>query len=211
MKQTLTATIILSIAAALILGLVWPEYNQVRSVLTALNERDVVLKSATSAKKIIDKISQDAAGGFKGDIEKINTALPENRDVDFLIVSVNALVQDSGLTLDDISFTGVAAGEGLPTSQVANTSGGPLTPDYGTTDVSLSLSGSYLNFVRFLTNIEKSTRLYDVQTIQIGKKENGQFGFDVSIKTYNLTPKPMDSPFVVPSPSASPTINGSTN
>jgi len=194
MKQPLIATIILSLTAALSLALILPQYRYLMAVRTAVASRKIIVEKAQSAEAVVDLATSKAEGELKPLLNRLTAAVPFERDLDYLIVAMSAIVRDAGLTIKDIKFAGSAT-----STARASTAGGTEVfteggPAYGTTVISLTLVGEYNSFFRFLTNLESSARLFDVTRLLINSDRDGLLTYSVDITTYTLNPRPLQTP-----------------
>jgi len=118
------------------------------------------------------------------DLAKLKELLPEQNSIPDLFVGIEAIAIESGLKLENVGFTVAASEKTKPAVVPVNTEETektqqqptPLTTGTATdaatgavqkTSVSFTVSGGsgYADLKRFLTNIETSLRLLDVQSL----------------------------------------------
>lgn len=201
MKHTLITTIMISLGFMLCFVLLLPQYRYIRADQTFLAQRQIIAQKAADAQIVLEDVSIKAAGEYKPILDRLSAAVPAERDLDYLISAMTTIVRDSGLTMKDIKFTGISAGNSGPGVPAAGGVNATLT---GSTTISLSLTGSYGDFIHFLNNIENSTRLFDVMSISFSSGDQGQLTYTVNVQTYNLNAKPLSVPSETPSPAPPP-------
>jgi Tfp pilus assembly protein PilO len=106
--------------------------------------------------------------------KELDLILPDNQDVPGLIVQLEALANDNGVILNDVSFT-----EEDDEKKIS---------DYKTIKINLKLNGSYEALKNFLITAENNIRLVDIDSISFGasanEKNNTSFDFDLILNTY---------------------------
>lgn len=112
------------------------------------------------------------------DLEKLNKLLPDNVDNIKLVIDMNQIAKDHGLTLKNVK---------LDTAVKANPDKlGADNNKYGTVGLSFSVSSSYENFQNFLADLEKSLRLVEITELSVTGNDTGIYEFSVGLKTYWL-------------------------
>jgi len=113
---------------------------------------------------------------YQKEIDKIVLALPEENDEPAVYNFLQKTTGESGLILDNIASSAGAQ---------AASSGTELQNKK--MSFSLDLSGSYLSFKNYLSDIYNNSRLFEVESITFSTpKENGLFSFKISIAVYYL-------------------------
>jgi len=118
------------------------------------------------------------------DREKLEKLLPDHIDSVRLIIDVNNIASQHGLTLRNITLTDDPA-------RVAQQSIGPSEKKYSKVGLRFAVNGSYESFRSFLEDLERSLRLVDVDTLGFTAREDAATGapaydFSVVIATYKL-------------------------
>lgn len=173
-------TAIFLFLAILLLFLVWPKYQELsglkvqqRLKLTQLEEIENYFSNLGQASQKL-KVYQEA-------LEKIDTALPQNPEASRLLNFLAKTSANNGLLLVEI---------GSLSSQVAQPKQQPAKEGeiakeemiLGETSFSLKLLGDYPSFKNFLSLLEKSARLIEVETISFSSTRAGLFQFDLNLK-----------------------------
>lgn len=112
------------------------------------------------------------------DRERIEKLLPDHIDSVRLIIDVNNIASQYGMTLKNISLLDEKEGSGTPI--------GPQEGHSMEVGLRFSVSGTYEKFRSFLKDLERSLRLVDVRTIGFSA-EKVDYEYSVSLSTYKLT------------------------
>jgi len=117
-------------------------------------------------------------------LAKLTTLLPNAVGNVGVILDLQALAQDSGFQLSNVD---VAAGS-LGSAKRAGSdvfSEDEINP-VNSIDLSLSATGTYGAFQKFLAGIEKSQRLIDVQSLSITAAKTGTYSYQMALRIYWL-------------------------
>lgn len=99
------------------------------------------------------------------DLQKIKNLIPSTVNTGSLVVQFANLTNQSGLLLKNINVS-------EPEKESASVT------------ATLSVSGSYENFVGFLENLEKSLRLIDLSELSFSAGRDNFYDFSLELKTY---------------------------
>ncbi|MFZ5559666.1 MAG: type 4a pilus biogenesis protein PilO [Patescibacteria group bacterium] len=121
----------------------------------------------------------------KESVEKIDHILPSGEKIPDLIVQLEALAFEQGLSLENIDIITIKEEESR-VPQATLTEKPAVT--YKTMSVSMKIVGSYEAFKAFLKSVEENLRLLDINSVEFTteSKEGGKvFGFEVRLITYH--------------------------
>ena len=172
MQKNTLAAIIFSAAFFLVFVLVLPQYDSIKTAKGALPTRRNLLAERTAAvNKIVE--AQKQVQSRQADINKIKSFLPERKQIDEVVSSIQNISESSGMQL-----------LGMITSAV------PGIDDnrYKKILVGVDLIGQYPAFVNFLKLLEQSLRLYDVSEINAAASTTvpGNVNFTIKMNAYYL-------------------------
>lgn len=160
--------ILICASLLLVLLLVWPNFNKVRTLRNNIkNTQDVILFKKVSLRDFeeIQKRYQD-----EETLDKIDQALPAKEDLPNLLVQIEALAMENGMFFSSIGFdSNKEKGNSL---QMENNSNLGSNSSYSTTVITLDLLGTYENFKKYLGSIASNLRLMDVVEIGLVAHEN---------------------------------------
>lgn len=165
------------VVMALVLGfvLVWPQYQKLQALRVNIENKRGELHSKEAYFSQVKEISAQLQE-YQDPLLKISNALPMDPSLASLANFLQTNSAQTGLILKEITLGGTVA----PSEQQ-----GSLTE----TQITIQASGSYKAFKDFLSLIENSARLIEVQNISMemptGKsKESPMFTLDLKTTSY---------------------------
>ncbi|MDO8564711.1 MAG: type 4a pilus biogenesis protein PilO [bacterium] len=114
------------------------------------------------------------------DREKLQKLLPDHVDSVRLILDVNNIAAQYGMTLKNITLTD-AGGEDSEDGEL-----GPQEVRSEPVEFKFSVSGTYDNLRSFLTDLEQSLRLIDIRNLTFTSPGTAIYDYTVTIATYRL-------------------------
>lgn len=200
------------IVAAIVLSgtffFLFPKFSEIRKVgifdlQKAENQFDLKQQIFATTKELTN--AYDALN--LQDVEKLEAMLPKQQDLPNMFVQVEAIAEASGMKLDNVGFTDLgAASQAVQAARVtppsneesgsSNTNASataPKTPKVldprnalRKMSVAFSVSGGngYEDLKRFLTNVESSVRMLDIQSLSYSP--GGQGRYQINAITYFL-------------------------
>lgn len=165
----------ISLVLAVILGIVllWPKYQDIQELNSAIKEKEVELQSKEDYFSQLRGISQRLTEYEEG-LSKVSSAFPQDPSLPSLFNFFKETASQTGLLLEDIKMRGIKEREGGPKriKEIHST---------------FTLSGLYPDFKNFLSALEKSARLIEVEKISFSspKELREPFSFQVNIKTHS--------------------------
>jgi len=155
-RNYLEAFTILIITFALGFFLVLPKYQESQDIKRQVEEKKNEIKNRAEYYAGLDAIMADLKY-YQENMQKVNTAIPDNLDVAATMNFAQAAAMQAGLAVKGIEHSGAAAVH-LPAS------GEPVLGKY---IISIKLAGGYGNFKNFLSIIEHSSRLIAVESVSV--------------------------------------------
>ena len=166
----LIIAISLFLSLALGIGLVLPKYQELRALEEKIRDKKMEIASQEEYFSDLQKISEQLKE-YQVPLAKIGQALPQNPSLPQLLDFFQKTGSQSGLVLKGISPAFTVPVEGI--SGVRQTS------------LSLALEGSYPSFKDFLSILENSARLIELENISFSSPKEGPFTFNIRIKVYS--------------------------
>lgn len=157
----------------------WPfvvgRYQQVGALRQALAERQALVDERQQAldnfASELDRYQTQLSGD---DQDKFAAMVPQNKSTAELLSALDALANSSGIRLLEASIN-------EPTARRGATSAATML------QLAISLEGRYQNFKTFLSQLEQSVRLFDVQQLQITESTSPEeLVIDVQANAYFL-------------------------
>jgi len=169
MTRTIPIIGILLLIAAILLGILvwWPKFQQFRNLTSELKIKTEALEQKRAYFANIDEIlNRLQEEQYKDSVDKIETALPESVSVPELFNFILIKAAENGMAAGNIT-----SGEGQQGGSVGGAQSFPF---------SASFTGSYSAFKNFLSVLNKSSRLIEVDSISFAAGQ-GESAF-----TFNL-------------------------
>ncbi|MBI2063354.1 MAG: type 4a pilus biogenesis protein PilO [Candidatus Yanofskybacteria bacterium] len=172
MEKNTLAAIIFSLGLLLLFVLVMPQYDAIKVTKEAVNSRKVVLKETAFVFEKIQELNRQAQSR-QADINKIKVFIPEKKQIDEVVSSIQKITEQSGLQLSVLTTAAV-----------------PVTSEIGYKKILIGadLVGAYPSFVNFLKLLEQSLRLYDIFEITgaASTTSPGNVNFTIKMNAYYL-------------------------
>ncbi len=116
-------------------------------------------------------------------VQKLERMLPDNVDNIRLIIDINNIAARHALTLKNVSLGSVSSASGARSAAAIGASGDAI----GSVELGFTLASSFDNFLAFLTDLEHSLRVVDMEKLSF--KYSGpadMTDFSMTIRTYWL-------------------------
>lgn len=165
------------------------EINDLRAYKMTLTEG---IKNAQAVNARIDELLSDRNQidpSNSGELERLNKFIPSTVDNVRLIIDINRLATNEGMTLKDITLDTAPTGTVQPSARGTSTKTSLPATQNGIQSVTLGfgVSGSYRAFKAFLGELTRSLRVVDVQVLSFpSDKELDFYEYRVEVKTYWL-------------------------
>ena len=185
------------VSIGLFVVIVDPVYKENKVLLEERGKLDEALAKARELEQAYKDLEERASSISVEDYERLQRFLPDRVDNVRLILDIDQIARRYGLTITGLSFQKKEE-QPRPSPQAAQRSAfaQPVVEENGviaTKDVQLqslrfqfTVSSSYVQFLSFLRDLEKSLRLVDIVGIQFEAPEEDFYDFKVEIATYWL-------------------------
>jgi Tfp pilus assembly protein PilO len=172
-SRSLIGAFVVALALFAVFPFAIGKYQEVGIFRDALAERELLVQDRQAALDNFDAELNKYRTQLTGEVaDKFAAMVPTTRSTAELISSIDALARESGITLAEVSFGEARQRRGETTNAV---------------QISLQGEGTYQNFISFLSAVEQSVRLMDIQSFQVDAGEGeGTLRFDISLRAYFL-------------------------
>jgi len=185
--RLLISLIILIVAITLVFLAVSPLWSAVVRLKTEIVEKE---KGIAKIEELLSKTEQLKKEYQETEeaAQKVLLSLPKEEDIPYLLVQFESLASTNGLLLSSVKFNPIV--EEKKKSVSALQSDEKISGDFPKSLINMKLSGSYDAFKSFLSALENSVRIIDVQLIKFNAPgdtalvELGVFEFDLDIVVY---------------------------
>lgn len=185
MNSRVLPAIALLIAIGIFFSYVDPTWTgAIAETKTKIAADDQALEAANRFIEQENQLAQARSAIDPTNLARLTTFLPDSVDNVGLILDLNALAASTGLSLSSIDITANDTTAALASANIGAT-GMPVSP-LNSVDLSLSAIGTYPALKSFLSGIEKSLRLLDVQTLDIKGSDTGVYGYQMKLRIHWL-------------------------
>lgn len=179
MKNT-TAFILILISIGLFYVFIMPQYNEGLALRDNQTKYQNILENVSALETKRDELLVKYQNIPKQRIDELFKVLPDNVDTVSLAINLDSIASHYGISIKSIQT--IKDNQNNSSTIVV----GAPTPTYGSVTFTFSFITTYSNFRKFMSDIEKSLRITDVQSITFQSTSNGLYEYQVSIKTYWL-------------------------
>lgn len=184
--RNITSILLIVASVALFFLLIKPTYGNIMELQETKASYEEALSKIDSSAETLKKHQETLASFDSEDIERLNKMLPDNADNVQLVIDINGIASNFGLTIKkpEIRDPRLDQEGEMPEDEES----GPVIADapYNSIDLSFTVTSSYSNFVGFIESLEQSLRLVDVTGVSfIPPPEGGEvYDFRVTLRTY---------------------------
>lgn len=187
--NSLRPLIIIAIAIALLYLYAWPQWNTIGTLRAQNIELQSALGKAQELTEIRNQLMEQYSSISPVDTERIGRVVPATYDPLKLITDVNTIGLRYGMMIRNIKMTSPAETSNTGTIEAV----APAEP-FVKREFSFSTTGQYRNFISFLTELESSLQLMDIDKVEIttsttapkqaGAQTTGALSFNITLRTY---------------------------
>lgn len=165
---TATSFLVVILLAVLVL---WPKFQELEIVRGNIEEKKAELQAKEEYVLRLDELKVKLKE-HQEEISKINTALPVNPSLPSLFNFLQKASSESGLILTEISPFTISSSEDFANLKEAI--------------FSIKVSGSYSSLKNFISILEKSARLIEVENLSLSLGGEGESpAFNLRLKTFS--------------------------
>ncbi len=158
-------------------------YSSLGNINTLLDQKQKYADSLEMVNNIESK-KEDLLKKFNAisddDKKNIDTVLPSSLNFVRLISQIDAVAANYGISIDRISSKDVSPSVGTSIENAAP------SETYQSSIIGFSFIASYDKFNAFLSDLEKSLRILDIKSANLGVQQNGLYSYNVEFETYWL-------------------------
>jgi Tfp pilus assembly protein PilO len=191
MMRSLLPILFVGVAVAVFFMYTNPAYSGENGIL-ALQSQQASYNDALSNAKALQSVRDSLAEKYNAlppdNLERLEKLLPDNVNNIRLLIDIKGIADKHNMQIQNVKFQS-AQSSSLPNA--VPTSSNTLKSDnkeYGTFDLEFSTNGSYSNFVNFISDMEKSLRIVDVNAVDFSSADDksSTYRYDLTITTYWL-------------------------
>jgi Tfp pilus assembly protein PilO len=190
MTRTLLSLLFLAAAGGLFFFYTKPAYDGVREVQAEIDQYDQALNKAAELQRLKQSLLSRYNAFNPADVDRLHKLLPDHVDNVRLVLDLDTLASQHGFALQNVVIDAPGTvGSTAPTEQVTI---GPSRQTYDSLTLRFATSGTYPNFVEFITALENTLRLVDVVALTMDQDSSADpsgepaYRFDITLRTYWL-------------------------
>jgi len=177
MNRQITIVVFLSLVLILGIGQVLPKYQELKFSEQRNEEKRAEIQGKEKYLQDLKKADEELKN-YQNQLVKIDSALPSNLGLEVLLNFLQKASSQSGLVLKDIQSSASRV-----ISEIKEL---PELERLKEAEVSFAVAGSYSSFKNFLSVLEMTTRLIEVESISFSSTEKeGPQDFNLKIKIYS--------------------------
>jgi Tfp pilus assembly protein PilO len=155
-----------------------PTYADVKTVGQKKTEYLDLLQSARTLAEKRDQLLEIYKGITDDEIARLEKMLPTNPDNVKLILEIDALAKNQGLSLQNVKIKESNDTNAKNKAAKANADTGTLTLEFTTV-------GPYPGYVNFITMLEKNLRIMNVKKVSfLAPDDKANYQYQTTIETY---------------------------
>lgn len=178
------------IIAVVVAGLVFyffidPTYTEVKQLRTEEATLSAALTRALELQSTRDQLLSRYNTFSPDDLSRLEKMLPDHVDNVRLALDMDSLANQYGMRIRNVSIEKEDEKKSTrPKQQVV----GPDERTYESMVLSFTVTGQYATLRTFLTDLEKSLRLVNIESLAFTSSDNGLYDFTIALRTYWLKP-----------------------
>jgi Tfp pilus assembly protein PilO len=178
--------ILLVASLGLTFGFTKPTYSQIKDLKGEHAQYSDAVKKFDELIQKRDELTKKKDFFSPADLNKLDRILPDNVNNIGLIIEIQDIANRYAFQLEDVRFD-------VPTKKASGTT--PSSPQqalasqkpYETFNFDFTVTGTYQNFIKFISDLESSSRLIDITSIQFSTRDGSSaFRYSVKAQTYWL-------------------------
>ena len=187
MTRTLFSLLFLAGAGGLFFFYTKPAYDNVRGIRLQIDQYDQALNKAGELQRLKQSLLSRYNAFNPADVDRLHKLLPDHVDNVRLVLDLDTLAGQHGFALQNVVINAPGTTKTADQTPVI----GPNRQTHDSLTLRFGTSGTYPNFVEFVTAIENSLRLVDVVALTMDPDAGVAAGepvyrFDIALRTYWL-------------------------
>lgn len=168
--------LLIVIAVGLFFGLTTNIFTNIDGLTLQLADAKEDLQDAQDLNDNFSKLNGQVTAISQEKLDQLAVLLPDAIDTVDLLAKINTIAASSSIALADVKIQKTEPRSSSDNTQIAG---------LGTATFTLSVTGNYQAFRRFLFELERNLRLVDISTISF-TSEKEPYQYSVELKTYWL-------------------------
>lgn len=171
------------IAGALFYFFIDPTYTEIKTLRVEEATLNAALSRALELQATRDQLISRYNTFAPEDLARLEKLLPDHVDNVRLVLDMDGIASQYGMRIRNVAIEKQEEKKKARAQQV-----GPDERTYESMLLSFTVNGDYDTFRTFLSNLEESLRLVDVETVSFSASDTDFYDFTIGLRTYWLKP-----------------------
>ena len=178
-----TAIVLILIAVGVFYTFTSPQWAKIGALKAQAQNYNDILARVKSLEAKRDSLLAKYNNIPKDRLAQMQKILPDNVDTVNLAVNLDSIASKYGISIKKVETSTIdpTGNNGGIIATDGSTGGGQ---GYQTVFVKIAFTSNYDNYRKFLSDIERSLRIIDIQDVGFKVGQNNLYDYDVSLKTY---------------------------
>ena len=166
--RSIISVVIIILAGALFFGYTKGAYDQIQASQQMSTQYDTALNKAAELQQVVTTLLAKYNAFNPSDLAHLQTMLPDQVNNIGLILDLDTLAQQYGLSLEGVDIgaqDSSASGSTAPAPAVGSAGSNGLP--YDSLNVSFTIHGTYGQFTQFMEGLQQSLRIVDLVSISV--------------------------------------------
>ena len=197
--RPIIASFAIVLAGVIFFAYTKPTYDSTQCVQAQIAQYNAALDKATQLQSIKQTLLSRYNSFDPNDLARLQTLLPDQVNNIGLILDLDTLANQYGLSLENVGIDSSGAGS---SKQVAGSAGnttsiGTSATPYESLDVNFTIHCTYAQFIQYISGLETSLRMVDLVGLAVSGggsaasnpslTQNAAAGSDTIVYTFNVT------------------------
>ena len=163
-----------------------PTYDALQKTQTEIAQYDEALNKAAELRQVQQALLSRYNAFNTVDLDRLQKLIPDHVDNIALILDLNAIAMHYGMPLENVDVAVVDPVSAKSASRVGVQD--ESAKKYDSITMKFSTRASYETFLKFMTDLESSLRLPDMQSLTVTSSSSGAgvYSYQVILQTYWL-------------------------
>lgn len=174
--------IVIGICIGMYFMYISPSYAEMKGLMVKKADYTDALSKADELKEKRKTILAEYESIDPADRERLDRIVPDVTDNVEVVTNINFIASMYGMTVRGIKIAEPQAQDRVIIADASKAN------SYKTVKITFSVNGPYAEFMKFLTDLESNSRLFDVTSLSIKTKDEkiGIFDYTLEVSAYSL-------------------------
>ncbi|MEK7582119.1 MAG: type 4a pilus biogenesis protein PilO [Patescibacteria group bacterium] len=180
MIRIIFPTLLLITAVAIFYFFTNPTYQETKKLTVEKKSYEDALDNSRKLQESRDKLLAKYNSFPATEIDRLERILPNNVDNVRLVLEIDRMSSKYGMPAKSINIS-----SNTDSKKERDLIGKDNKP-YGSINLEFSVEGPYSNFISFISDLERSLRIVDIESISFSASSGGIYRYNIRLKTYWL-------------------------